>query len=52
MPRSKQIVKNKKEKKGEKGKKLTSQKIERKADPAESGAKRKYRSKPGRKAMR
>lgn len=52
MPRSKHIAKSKAEKEGKKIKKLTSQKVGRKADPAESGVKRKYRSKPGRKAMR
>ena len=52
MPRSKHIAKSKAEKEGKKIKKLTSQKNSRKSDPAESGAKRKYRSRPGKKAMR
>ena len=54
MPRSKQIAKNRSEKQGKKkdSKKLSSQKIARKSAPVESGVKRKYRSKPGKKAMR
>ena len=52
MPRSKQIAKTKAEKEEKKIRKLTSQKNSRKSDPIESGVKRKYRSKPGKKAMR
>ena len=51
MPRSKAVA-QKKEKLGEKSKKLTTQKIARKSAPVETGVKHKRRSKPGKVALR